>query len=84
MAEITESKTIIVKLEMPYAHYGLTNDGEMVATLNWVDGVFDNFVLRDRYGNSLTLNKSGIKALRELMQEVVTTTNNPPVGCEPV
>lgn len=62
--------------------------------LTWINGQFDNMRLQQYEDDPLLMSvqsneilrfsANGVIAFRELMQEVVTTTNNPPVGCEPV
>lgn len=64
------------------------------ATLTWINGKFYGVSMRNDIcglyliyrssSGTLRLCANGLIAMRELMQEVVTTTNNPPVGCEPV
>ena len=67
---------------------------QLSATLTWINGKFEGVSLRNEIcgmyliirssSGVVQLKPNGLIALRELMQEVVITTNNPPVGCEPI
>ena len=89
-----ETKTVTQTVSMSRSYKDGDSTRQISAKLTWANGKFEGVSLRnDICGLYLIIRSSsgaihlcanGLIAFRELMQEVVTTTNNPPVGCEPV
>jgi hypothetical protein len=74
--------------ELEIANYyssDLHYSNHYIVKLQWVNGLFENAIfIHGADGLNYTMDAEKLRAFRELMQEVVTATNNPPVGCEPV
>ena len=79
MATITERKATTVTLTKSI------NDQDVNIELIWIDGYFKEMRIQESIGRTtMTLYPDTFKLLRDLMGEVITATNNPPVGCDPV
>jgi hypothetical protein len=89
-----ETKTVTQTISLSRNYTNGDDTYQLRATLTWINGKFDEVSFRNDIcgvylfyrsnAGSYRLSANGLIAFRELMQEVVTTTNNPPVGCESV
>lgn len=88
----TTSKITIVKIEKTYRTDNVQREGidnpskKITCDVKWVDGVFENaiFMVDDAFWMGGVMGSAGMHKFYEIVDELKTLTNNPPVGCEPV